>query len=267
MSNDERPSWRALAPAQAVLDFWFGAPDDPGHASSRPQWFVKDAAFDASIAQRFGAVIEQALAGALTGWADQPLTAPADKPLGALADKPLAALADKPLAALADQPLAAPADQPLAAPADKPLGAQADKPLVVPADKPLAALALVIVLDQFTRNVFRDQARAFAGDAMALATARALVASGADLGLTGVQRQFVYLPFEHAEDLNTQRDSLRLFEQLEHDQPALKGLLDWAKRHHDIIARFGRFPHRNAALGRASSAEELAFLQTPGSGF
>ena len=219
MSNDEKPSWNALAPAQAVLDFWFGAPDDPGHASSRPQWFVKDAAFDASIAQRFGAVIEQALAGALTAWANQPLTASADQPLAA------------------------------------------------PADKPLAALALVIVLDQFTRNVFRDQARAFAGDARALATARALVAGGADLGLTGVQRQFVYLPFEHAEDLSTQRDSLRLFEQLEHDQPALKGLLDWAKRHHDIIARFGRFPHRNAALGRASSAEELAFLQTPGSGF
>ncbi len=219
MSNDEKPARSALAPAQAVLDFWFGAPDDPGHASSRPQWFVKDAAFDASIAQRFGAVIEQALAGALTGWADQPLAASADQPLAALADKPL------------------------------------------------GALALVIVLDQFTRNVFRDQARAFAGDAMALATARALVAGGAVLGLTGVQRQFVYLPFEHAEDLSTQRDSLRLFEQLEHDQPALKGLLDWAKRHHDIVARFGRFPHRNAALGRASSAEELAFLQTPGSGF
>ncbi len=129
------------------------------------------------------------------------------------------------------------------------------------------ALAEVIVLDQFTRNAFRDTARAFAGDARALAAAQALVDSGRDRGLTGVQRQFVYLPFEHAEDLAQQQRALALFGQLERDEPALAGLLPWAQRHHDIVARFGRFPHRNAALGRASTPEELAFLKTPGSGF
>jgi len=133
--------------------------------------------------------------------------------------------------------------------------------------QPLPALALVLVLDQFTRNTGRDTARAFAGDDQALQVARALVASGADRALTGVQRQFVYLPFEHAEDLAHQRTAVQLFQQLAADAPALAGLADWAQRHHDIVARFGRFPHRNAALGRPSTAEELAFLQTPGSGF
>lgn len=132
---------------------------------------------------------------------------------------------------------------------------------------PLPALARVIVLDQFTRNSFRGTARAFAGDGMALQTARALVASGADRALTGVQRQFAYLPFEHAEDLSHQRTSVQLFQQLAADEPALAGLVEWAQKHLDIVARFGRFPHRNAALGRASTDEELAFLQTPGSSF
>ena len=129
------------------------------------------------------------------------------------------------------------------------------------------ALARLIVLDQFTRNHFRGTARAFAGDAQALHIARALVASGRDRALTGVQRQFAYLPFEHAEDLSHQRTCMQLFQQLAQDEPALAGLVDWAQRHLDIVARFGRFPHRNALLGRPSSDEELAFLQTPGSGF
>jgi uncharacterized protein (DUF924 family) len=132
---------------------------------------------------------------------------------------------------------------------------------------PLPLLARVIVLDQFTRNSFRGTARAFAGDAMALQSARALVASGLDRELTGVQRQFAYLPFEHAEDLAHQRTALQLFEQLGRDEPALAGLAEWAQRHLDIVARFGRFPHRNAALGRASSAEEVEFLKQPNSGF
>lgn len=133
--------------------------------------------------------------------------------------------------------------------------------------EPLPALARVIVLDQFTRNVFRGSARAFAGDAMALHTARALVASGADRSLSGVQRQFAYLPFEHAEDLSHQRTAVQLFQQLAADEPARAGLVEWAQRHLEVVARFGRFPHRNAALGRPSTDEELAFLQTPGSGF
>ena len=137
-----------------------------------------------------------------------------------------------------------------------------DRPL-----RALPALARLILLDQFTRNHLRGTARSFAGDAQALQIARALVASGLDRTLTGVQRQFVYLPFEHAEDLSHQRSSVQLFTQLEDDEPALAGLIDWAQRHHDIVARFGRFPHRNALLGRASTAEEAAFLLTPGSGF
>ena len=133
--------------------------------------------------------------------------------------------------------------------------------------QPLPALARLILLDQFTRNTGRGTAAAFAGDAQALNLARALVASGRDRSLTGVQRQFVYLPFEHAEELSHQRTSMQLFQQLERDEPGLTGLAEWAVRHHDIVARFGRFPHRNAALGRPSTDEELAFLQTPGSGF
>jgi uncharacterized protein (DUF924 family) len=194
------------ADAIEVLQFWFGPPDDPGHALPRRAWFEKDAAFDAVIATRFGALIERALAGGIDHWQTQPVQA-------------------------------------------------------------LPALAKVIVLDQFTRNAFRGSARAFAGDALALTAARALVASGADRALTGVQRQFAYLPFEHAEDLAHQRTSVQLFRQLGRDEPALADLLQWAQRHHDIVARFGRFPHRNAALGRPSSDEELAFLRTPGSSF
>jgi uncharacterized protein (DUF924 family) len=138
---------------------------------------------------------------------------------------------------------------------------------VAPPVQALPALARVLVLDQFTRNAFRGTSRAFAGDEMALQGARALVASGLDRELTGVQRQFAYLPFEHSEDLAHQRTALQLFMQLERDEPALAGLAEWAQKHLDIVARFGRFPHRNAALGRASSAEEIEFLQQPGSGF
>ena len=82
--------------------------------------------------------------------------------------------------------------------------------------------------------------------------------------LPGVQRQFVYLPFEHAEDIGAQNESLRLFEQLERDAPEVGEVLVWAQRHHEIIARFGRFPHRNAALGRVSTPDEQAWLDAGG---
>jgi uncharacterized protein (DUF924 family) len=189
--------------ATAVLDFWFGRAGETFHLQPRPQWFRKDAAFDAAIRQRFGALIDAALRGELRGWAAQPLS----------------------------------------------------------------ALAQVVVLDQFTRNAFRDTAAMFGGDARALAAARAMVAAGTDRGLAGVQRQFVYLPFEHAEDRDAQRESMRLFAQLEADEPALRGLVEWARRHQEIVERFGRFPHRNAALGRASTPEEVEFLERPGSRF
>lgn len=128
-------------------------------------------------------------------------------------------------------------------------------------------LAYILTLDQFTRNAHRGTAKAFAGDPLALAAARALVASGADRTLPGVRRQFIYLPFEHAEDLAMQDESMRLFTALAGADPALADLPVWAERHRVIVARFGRFPHRNAILGRPSTADEEAFLREPGSSF
>lgn len=189
--------------AAAVLDFWFLPASHEGHLHTRAEWFRKDAAFDAEIVRRFGALTDAALRDELAAWAAMPLS----------------------------------------------------------------ALARIIVLDQFTRNTRRGTAGMFAGDALALAAAKQLCTSDADRQLAGVQRQFVYLPFEHAEDLAEQRESLHRFAQLGRDEPALAGLLQWAQKHHDIVARFGRFPHRNAALGRASTPEEAAFLTQPGSSF
>jgi len=133
--------------------------------------------------------------------------------------------------------------------------------------EPLSALARIVVLDQFTRNTRRDSAGAFAGDALALAAAREMVAAGADQRLTPVQRIFVYLPFEHAEDLAAQDEAMQLFTALAQAWPDSRDNLDYAHRHRVIIERFGRFPHRNAALGRASTPEEIEFLKQPGSGF
>ena len=131
---------------------------------------------------------------------------------------------------------------------------------------PLAALALAVVLDQFPRNMFRGQALAFAADPLALRVARRLVNHGFDSLLRPVERWFVYLPFEHAEDLAVQRRSLALFAGLTGD-PDSAGTIAYAHQHYGIIARFGRFPHRNAMLGRESTAEEKAFLAQPGSAF
>ncbi len=130
-----------------------------------------------------------------------------------------------------------------------------------------AALARVLLLDQFTRNIFRGTPRAFDGDALALALARSMVARGADQALAPLRRVFVYLPFEHAEDAEAQGASLRLFGALAAAHPALASYDDYARRHATVIERFGRFPHRNAILGRPSTPEELAYLSQPGSGF
>ena len=129
------------------------------------------------------------------------------------------------------------------------------------------ALARILVLDQFTRNAWRDTPTAFAGDALALAAARELVDSGAYLTLTPQQRSFAYMPFEHAEDAAMQARAIDLFMQLTEEHPAFADSLDYARRHSDVIARFGRFPHRNAILGRPSTPEETAFLTQPGSRF
>ena len=130
---------------------------------------------------------------------------------------------------------------------------------------PRGSLARVIVLDQFTRNAFRDTPRAFAGDAQALATAEAAIARTFDASLALLERWFLYMPFEHSESRDTQSRSLELFGALARD--GLPDPLHWAQRHHDIVARFGRFPHRNGILGRASTPEEEAFLREPGSRF
>lgn len=132
---------------------------------------------------------------------------------------------------------------------------------------PHETLALVIVLDQFTRNVHRGTPLAFAGDTRALSLAQAMTRGGVDATLTPIERSFAYLPFEHAEDLAMQDVSVRCFEALVGASAELHDLLDYAVRHRDIVQRFGRFPHRNAILGRASTPDELAFLAQPGSGF
>ncbi len=126
---------------------------------------------------------------------------------------------------------------------------------------PLASLALVVMLDQFPRNMFRGTARAFASDSLALAAGRETIAREFDRLLSPVERAFVYLPFAHAEDLAAQRRSLALFQGLDPEH------VEAARRHYEIIARFGRFPHRNAALRRESTAEEIEFLRQPGSSF
>jgi uncharacterized protein (DUF924 family)/predicted GNAT family acetyltransferase len=186
--------------AAQVRQFWFGEPETTTPLAA---WFRKDAAFDAQIRERFGALIETALAGGLQTWDDTPA----------------------------------------------------------------GALARIVVLDQFTRNAFRDTARAFAGDALALAAAQALVDRGGDQVLAPLQRWFVYLPFEHAEDLTVQRQSMALFTALAEQHPGLADARHWAQKHFDIVERFGRYPHRNALLGRTSTREEVAFLEQPGSGF
>jgi uncharacterized protein (DUF924 family) len=190
--------------AQQVLDFWFLAPADEGYGKPRDAWFRKDAAFDAAIEERFGSLLEQAVAGGLREWDQQ--------------------------------------------------GAR-------------AMLARIIVLDQFTRNAWRDTPRAFSGDALALAAASDMVEQGFDQALLPVERWFVYMPFEHAEDARMQERSVTLFTALAQANDGYQGVLDYAHQHRGVIARFGRFPHRNRILGRASTPDEIAYLEQPGSGF
>lgn len=188
--------------ADDVLEFWFGTDSPTAALDPRREWFVKDAAFDARIRERFGELVERALQGPL-GWDDDPRQ----------------------------------------------------------------RLAEVIVLDQFPRNLFRGDARAFAGDARALKLALALVDDTSDKLLQPAQRTFVYLPLEHAEDHVMQARSVALFEALAAEAPELQDTLDYARKHQQVISEFGRFPHRNAALGRPSTPDEVEYLAQPGSGF
>jgi uncharacterized protein (DUF924 family) len=137
---------------------------------------------------------------------------------------------------------------------------------------PHGRLALIILIDQFSRNLYRNDAAAFAHDAQALAWCRQGLAQRSDQALTPIERVFFYLPLEHSESLADQQRSVTLFEQLatdagDADRGAFANFADFARQHQAIIQRFGRFPHRNAVLGRSSTAEETAFLREPGSSF
>jgi uncharacterized protein (DUF924 family)/predicted GNAT family acetyltransferase len=199
--------WQRLlapAPAQALLNHWFGALDSSEDGQVLARWFKKDPAFDEDLRQRFGELVEQAQAGGLRNW-------------DAL---------------------------------------------------PWGALARLLLLDQLARNLYRGQAQAFAGDALALQAALALLAR-AELAqdLTPIERWFVLMPLEHAEDLALQQRCVAEFEALVGLDARLAGALDYARRHLAVIQQFGRFPHRNEVLGRASSAAELDYLSQPGAGF
>ncbi|HEY4055550.1 MAG TPA: DUF924 family protein [Kofleriaceae bacterium] len=133
-------------------------------------------------------------------------------------------------------------------------------------------LALLIVLDQFSRNLYRDDARAFANDSRALSLAEEMLATGRAAELPFIERAFALLPLEHSESSAVQKRSVKAFEALaatasETEAETAKEMLEFAKKHADVITRFGRFPGRNAALSRASTPEEAAYLATPGSGF
>ncbi len=131
---------------------------------------------------------------------------------------------------------------------------------------PQGGLALVILLDQFPRNLFRGNPRAFATDPLARDVAAHLIQTANDRRLLPVERMFVYLPFMHSENLTHQRQSVALFQQLARERDYLDAV-PYAIRHKEIIERFGRFPHRNAILGRLPTPEEIEFLRQPGSSF
>lgn len=137
---------------------------------------------------------------------------------------------------------------------------------------PRNRLALIVVLDQFPHHIHRNQGQSFAYDAQSLAHAQAMIENGDAGRVAPIERVFVYLPLEHAESLALQDQSVALYAQLATEagaaeRPLFDGFLDYAVKHRDVVARFGRFPHRNELLGRPSSSEEIAFLQKPGSRF
>ena len=141
-------------------------------------------------------------------------------------------------------------------------------------ETPLGTVAFIIVVDQFPRNIYRDTPEAFSRDSLALRTCIEGIEKGFDRGLHPVHRTFFYLPLMHSEDLEIQSLSVRKYSALENEyaqHPEIRETLacstDFAGRHFDIVKRFGRYPHRNAALGRESTPEETEFLKEPGSSF
>jgi uncharacterized protein (DUF924 family) len=193
-----------------VLAFWFGELDASGRApmARQKRWWMKDAAFDAEIASRFGSLHAEVARGEHDAWAATPR----------------------------------------------------------------GRLALIVVLDQFSRNLCRGTPGSFACDARACELAREGIARGDDQKLAESERTILYMPLMHSEDLALQEQCVALFEALsavlpEAERPAVAQSVKAARQHRDIIARFGRFPHRNTILGRQSSEAELTFLTQPGSSF
>ncbi len=189
---------------EEIHDFWFGELDEAGLAAAdrNSLWFTVSEQTDTVCRERFGDLVDTALAGELQAWAER------------------------------------------------------DRGLV----------ALVILLDQFTRNIHRGTARAFAGDERALALAQHAIETGHYQRFPAIHQVFLYMPLEHAEDLEVQEECVTLFAALSEvtGSPQVADFARYANAHRDVIARFGRFPHRNAILGRESSAEELAYMRQHG---
>ena len=183
----------SIAPGiRDILDFWFLPLGHPDHAKAREIWWRSTPEFDAETVSRFGARIEQAVAGGLEAWKDSPE----------------------------------------------------------------GALALILLCDQFPRNCFRKTARAFCGDAKAIETARLALARFYPVAFSSNHKLFFYMPFGHSEVLADQLMACALFDTIGGEEN-----LQSAAEHRDVVARFGRFPHRNEVLGRASTPDELAYLQ------
>ncbi len=194
----------------AILEFWFGGPEDAGSVSSDRGkfWFRGGDEVDRQIRKKFSKSLELAARGELDDWRRTPQ----------------------------------------------------------------GTLALILVLDQLPRNMFRGSAQAYAYDRQAQSLCLNGLAQGIDTSLTVPERAFFYMPLEHAEDLSLQQQSVAVFTRLLEEAQAplqglCKGFLDYALRHLEVIERFGRFPHRNEVLGRNSTDEEIEFLKQPGSSF
>ncbi|WP_077044169.1 DUF924 family protein [Pseudomonas sp. KK4] len=198
------------APWQPLLQWWFGDARSAKEVAAQKGklWFGKRDSQDLEARTRFGELVDQALAGGLTEWAQ----------------------------------------------------------------RPEGWLALVLLLDQLPRMLFRDSPKAFSGDSQAQALVAQGIAADFDRQLQPIQRVFIYLVLEHCEHLAVQNECISRYidlvaQQPESDKALFTDYLNYAEKHRKVIAQFGRFPHRNAVLGRESTAEELAFLSKPGSRF
>ncbi|RMQ47876.1 hypothetical protein ALQ04_04504 [Pseudomonas cichorii] len=199
-----------LAPWLPLLEWWFGSSESASEVVKAREklWFGKKKANDTEARERFGDLVEQALAGGLKEWAESPK----------------------------------------------------------------GWLALILLLDQLPRMIHRDTPKAFAGDQRAQTLVQHGLKLGRDQHLEPLERTFIYLVLEHSENLDDQNQAIACFTRLlpllpATDRDYFRQSLDYAERHQKIIARFGRFPHRNDILGRASSDEEIEFLKKPGSRF